>query len=54
MSSDRNKRASTTLVEGGRRVEWRGRLLNLPFERASTILVDIVPELEENAPGLRT
>src|ERR687884_2131519 len=43
---------STRLVEGGRRKEWRRRLVNVPVERASTILFDSVAELEGNAPGL--
>jgi cystathionine beta-lyase len=42
----------TRLVEGGRREEWRRRLVNVPVERASTILFDNVAELEGNAPGL--
>jgi cystathionine beta-lyase len=48
----RYKRPSTVLVEGGRRQEWRRRLVNVPVERASTILFDSVAELEGNAPGL--
>src|SRR4051812_32868835 len=47
-----NKRTSTVIVEGGRRKEWRRRLVNVPIERASTILFDNVAELESNAPGL--
>lgn len=43
---------STKLVEGGRRKEWRGRLVNVPVERASTILFDDVEELRANKPGL--
>ena len=50
--SGNNKRASTVLVEGGRRKEWRRRLVNVPVERASTILFDSVAELDGNAPGL--
>jgi len=39
----RDKRGqSTDLVAGGRRKEWRGRLVNVPVERASTILFDSV------------
>ena len=49
---DRELRQSTLLVEGGRRKEWRRRLVNVPVERASTILFDSVAELEGNAPGL--
>jgi cysteine-S-conjugate beta-lyase len=51
MSEDR-KRQSTVLVEGGRRREWRGRLVNPPVERASTILFDSVAELGSSRPGL--
>jgi cystathionine beta-lyase len=50
--SGNNKRTSTVIVEGGRRKEWRNRLVNVPVERASTILFDSVAELESNAPGL--
>lgn len=42
----------TKLVEGGRRREWRGRLVNVPVERASTILFDTVEELQKSRPGL--
>ena len=47
-----DKRPATRLVEGGRRKEWRGRLVNPPVERASTILFDSVAELEGSTPGL--
>jgi len=43
---------STRLVEGGRRKEWRGRLVNVPVERASTLLFDSVNELNRTRPGL--
>ena len=43
---------STKIVEGGRRKEWRRRLVNVPVERASTILFDNVDELQRNKPGL--
>jgi cysteine-S-conjugate beta-lyase len=46
------KRQSTLLVEGGRRKPWRGRLVNPPVERASTILFDSVAELRGSRPGL--
>jgi cystathionine beta-lyase len=46
------KDAGTALVEGGRRREWRGRIVNPPVERASTILFDSVAELKANKPGL--
>jgi cystathionine beta-lyase len=50
--SDTEKRPQTLLVEGGRRKEWRGRLVNPPIERASTILFDSVAELEESKAAL--
>jgi cystathionine beta-lyase len=50
--SDEMKSANTALVEGGRRREWRGRIVNPPVERASTILFDSVAELRANKPGL--
>jgi cystathionine beta-lyase len=50
--SERKQGTSTKLVEGGRRKEWRRRLVNVPVERASTILFDSVDELQRNRPGL--
>ena len=50
--SGRDNREWTKLVEGGRRKEWRGRLVNPPVERASTILFDTVEELHGSRPGL--
>jgi len=50
--SDKQKRPPTQLVEGGRRKEWRRRLVNPPIERASTILFDTVAELEASPRGL--
>src|SRR4051794_5860957 len=49
-----SKRPSTQLVDGGRRKGWRGRLVNPPIERASTILFDTVDELHAARPGLGT
>ena len=46
------RRQPTQLVEGGRRREWRGRLVNVPVERASTILFDDVAQLEGSRPAL--
>jgi len=43
---------STRLVNGGRRKQWRGRLVNPPVERASTILFDNVDDLNRARPGL--
>ena len=50
--SDSDKRPRTRLVEGGRRKEWRGSLVNPPVERASTILFDKVAELHSRLPAL--
>jgi len=44
----------TQLVEGGRRKDWRGRLVNVPVERASTVLFDSVADLRASKPGLGT
>ena len=52
--SESDKRPPTRLVEGGRRKEWRGRLVNPPVERASTILFETVAALESSRPGLGT
>lgn len=46
----KGKRPDTNLVHGGRRAEWRGRLVNPPVHRASTILFDSVAELRSAAP----
>jgi cystathionine beta-lyase len=45
-------RYSTRIAEGGRRKEWRGRLVNVPVERASTILFEDVRQMAGNRPGL--
>ena len=45
---------STTLIEAGRAQEWRRRLVNVPVERASTILFDSVDELRANKAALGT
>ena len=42
---------ATRLVEGGRRPEWRRRLVNPPVERASTILFDSVADLNASVAG---
>jgi cystathionine beta-lyase len=49
--TERKQGKSTTLVEGGRRKEWRRRLVNVPVERASTVLFDNVTDLQRNRPG---
>jgi cystathionine beta-lyase len=46
----KGRRPGTRLVHGGRRPEWRGRLVNPPVHRASTILFDSVAELRAAAP----
>ena len=50
--SDKTKRTHTRLAEGGRRKEWRGPLVNVPIERASTILFDNVADMRGSKPGL--
>jgi len=45
---------STTLINGGRRKQWRGALVNVPVERASTLLFDSVDDLRASKPGLGT
>jgi len=52
--SDKKRRPSTIVVEGGRRKEWRGPLVNVPIERASTLLFESVAELEGSRPKLGT
>src|SRR5215210_3152351 len=52
--SKSEKRSATRLVEGGRRKEWRGRLVNVPVERASTILFDHAADMRGSKPGLGT
>ena len=46
------RRPGTKLVTGGRRKEWRGKLVNPPVDRGSTILFDDVAELRASRPGL--
>lgn len=50
--TDKQKRRSTMIAEGGRRKEWRRRLVNVPVERASTILFDSVAEIDESRAAL--
>jgi cystathionine beta-lyase len=52
--TDAKGRPQTPLVHGGRRKEWRGRLVNPPVERASTILFESVADLKRNRPQLGT
>jgi cystathionine beta-lyase len=49
-----SNKPSTRLIEGGRRKAWRGKLVNVPVERASTILNDYVAEMSDNVAGLGT
>jgi cysteine-S-conjugate beta-lyase len=50
--SSKDMRPGTKLVEGGRRKEWRGRVVNPPVQRASTILFDSVADMKSSRPGL--
>ena len=50
MSDD--KRPDTRLVNAGRRKQWRGRLVNPPVHRASTILFESVADMRASRPGL--
>jgi cystathionine beta-lyase len=50
--SEKDKRPGTRLADGGRRKEWRGPLVNVPVERASTILFDSVADMAASKPGL--
>ena len=52
--TDRKRGKATGLVQGGRRKEWRGRLVNPPVERASTILFESVAEEQRARPALGT
>jgi len=47
-----DKKLDTKLTAGGRRTEWRGKLVNPPVDRGSTILFDDVEELRAASPGL--
>jgi cystathionine beta-lyase len=42
----------TKLVTGGRRKDWRGKLVSAPVDRGSTILFDTVEEMRAAKPGL--
>src|SRR5947208_5897003 len=50
--SDKADRPLTVASRAGRRKKWRGRLVNPPVERASTILFDNVADLGASRPGL--
>jgi cystathionine beta-lyase len=45
-------KTDTKLVAGGRRKEWRGKLVSAPVDRGSTILFEDVAELHSARPGL--
>jgi cysteine-S-conjugate beta-lyase len=45
--SDNKSRPATNLVQGGRRAEWTGRVVNPPVWRASTILYDDTASLKD-------
>jgi cystathionine beta-lyase len=46
-----SKKPDTKLIHGGRRKEWRGRIVNPPVHRASTVLFDSVEEMRAATPG---
>ena len=50
--SEKKNRPETTLVEGGRRKEWRRKLINVPVERASTIQFDSIADMKSSKAGL--
>jgi len=52
--TDLKRGPSTRVTHAGRRHQWRGQLVNVPVERASTILFDNVAELERSKPALGT
>ncbi len=45
------KKPETAVIHAGRRKEWRGRIVNPPVHRASTILFDSVAEMRAATPG---
>ena len=48
--SDKKQRVDTDIVQGGRRKEWIGGIVNPPVYRASTILFDDVAALRAASP----
>jgi cystathionine beta-lyase len=48
--TERRKQPATTAVEGGRRKEWRGRIVNPPVHRASSVLFDSAAVLKRASP----
>jgi cystathionine beta-lyase len=50
MSDDPEQSPLTRLVHAGRRREWRGKLVNVPVERTSTVLFDDLADLRSSYP----
>ena len=50
MSDDPDLNQRTRLIHSGRRREWRGKLVNVPVERTSTILFDDLQDLRSSYP----
>ena len=50
--SKKEIRPDTQLVDGGRRKEWRGKLVNVPVERTSTVLFDDVADMKRSRAAL--
>jgi cystathionine beta-lyase len=48
----KDRHTDTKLITGGRRTEWRGKLVNPPVDRGSTILFDDIAEMRAAKPGL--
>ena len=48
----KGRRTDTGLIHSGRRKEWRGRIVNPPVHRSSTILFDTVEDMTMATPGL--
>jgi cysteine-S-conjugate beta-lyase len=49
--SERDTKISTKLADGGRRSEWRGRIVNPPVHRASTVLFGSADEAQAASPA---
>ncbi len=52
MRGNKDRHIDTRLVGGGRRKDWRGKLVSAPVDRGSTILFDSVAEMRSARPGL--
>lgn len=46
----KGRKLDTLIVNGGRRKDWRGAMVNVPVSRASTILFDTVADMEASYP----